>query len=78
MDLIQNLTVDTASYFTVKLIIFLVAVGYVFFALLMNRQISLMNRVLNTPVEKLFSLITVVFIFSGLAIAVLTFISLFS
>jgi len=77
MDLFGQFSIDNASHFTVKLIIFLVSIGYVIFTLLMSRQIGLMNRVLNTPTEKLFGIISSLFILGGVVISVLTFLSLF-
>lgn len=76
MDLLNQFSVSGASYFTVKLIIFLIAVGYTIFTLVMGRQVQLMNRVLITPTRKVFSLIALLFTLSGVAISVLTFIAL--
>lgn len=69
MDIFQSFNVNSASYFAIKLIFFLLSVGFFFFTLIVSRQVQLMNRVLKTPYSGVIKLISGIFIIASVVVA---------
>jgi hypothetical protein len=78
MDLFNSFNVDNALYFTVQLIIAVAALGLFIFAILVGRQVQLMNRVLTTKLAGVFQFISLFFILGSGAVLLLTILALFA
>lgn len=72
-DIYQTI-INISPWFVVKIIILVLLVFYIFFAAILNRQVTLMNHVLEakfSPLIKLFALIHLLFIIFVFALALI-------